>query len=1434
MDNDDEQTNCDCSSAYRNIESMVADITDRALINGQNQRKQAMIASLMETQKIKDHFNYSFCQQKPSDNFELGQKFKQLGIGTKQNDDNILKYEQIDQQNLKYYDDVETPHSSIQTSDLSSEEVQTEKFQLEDIKDNPFYGMQRVSQESISKKQNNQRDPTEENDKTLNIISQKVYSKNYLNIFYFIIKFKFLLNKLISIRNVFTLKEYHFQLINDKSFGVKFAKINKNVRFKDKLKRSVNNICKKFAQIPVIEPSHFIVVGQEIHSFIFILGQFFFLPVKVCFNVDIRNQYFILLFEKIPPIYFICEIFFKMNKGYYSEGIAVVDRLSAYKRYIRNYLIFDIITAGALYANESQSYYVLIFLVRIFQMQEIFEKIDENFMLSQKFPIYFQLFQLLYQILLVAHICGCGFHFVGLHSDQENNWIVKNQLDNAPFIDNYISSIYFAIIAMITVGFGDIVPINKYERMYVIFQTCFSCGIFAFAINTIGNIVKEKQAQTQELKANKNLVLTYMKVRNISKQNQNKVIRFLEYSHRNQNDNPQKGKLLIQNMSKSVRDEVYFEFFTKVINQIPLFTNYFSEKIRQEIQSEFSEAVYGPGDCILNQGKPSKNLYFVISGEIQQVIKLKETSYNQQQQKQVIVQILKQGDTFDYESFIGNYPCKYEYISKNTSQVAYIQKEVFLDILQNYRLDYEQYCMLVHNIKLKNQCSLFKECQSCKNKFHNILNCPLLHYEVNKELLLKRYICEKPQKRQDFLRQNKRFNSSNLKQMRNQLKFFRLRLPKDYVYERQNNEEEVYDINKNQFCQLLEYDDDEVFITCSPRLIFSESSNNIVYVIDEEDDVMQDMIEEQENSGFIDESFISQQQLAMKRRNGLLVSKKSQQDEQKKSQQPKFNRSKTSKNKKKQHKVLNFAFSSDFKNYNKNSEFDKYDDQFNKNIKNIQLNKASFGQLKSKSLTSLCNNFQNSAINSTDFQENQYSNQNQQDKMLVDDQFYSKTDIQKSHATSIVKKKQHKFCDEKMLSIQTQTQTSNIEDSQRLHQQNMQQVFPISKVTSEFQIPSNQQIQNGIAGTVQTEKIFSQQSIQNQYSMCLSPLLLEEQSIKNKNQSSMNQQINKNSLQQTNQILIKNINNQHAQVNQHNQAIQSLINNPHQLNLKNPQISPKRNSLSGVQEQQNITTINSLPSSLNQKNQSKLSVLNELVPYQGSSSASNSQIKELSQYSKRISQQYKPGFQYQKQQSLNGFQQNQQPSQTFIGNQNQTQNQFQICQSRQFSNLSSSNQPKKTNKLQTKLNSFASQIKNEEAQKSQEEQNKEQLNEQINNDEHKFEDDKFETPFFIPQFEIMKLFKCFLPHNNYDIVLENYKSRHQLNIYQKKFIKINRRPRKKLASYNLFKKGRPRNKRKLDLDISPQQLQQSLELKLSTVKKQNAFPEIQKTIQQQN
>jgi hypothetical protein len=64
---------------------------------------------------------------------------------------------------------------------------------------------------------------------------------------------------------------------------------------------------------------------------------------------------------------------------------------------------------------------------------------------------------------------------------------------------------------MITLGYGDIVPTTTIERIFVIWMTLFSCGIFGYALSSIGSIIKDLKDKNLEFQLKMNALKVHMK-----------------------------------------------------------------------------------------------------------------------------------------------------------------------------------------------------------------------------------------------------------------------------------------------------------------------------------------------------------------------------------------------------------------------------------------------------------------------------------------------------------------------------------------------------------------------------------------------------------------------------------------------------------------------------------------------------------------------------------------------------------------------------------------------------------------------------------------------------------------------------------------------------------------------------------------------------------
>ena len=80
--------------------------------------------------------------------------------------------------------------------------------------------------------------------------------------------------------------------------------------------------------------------------------------------------------------------------------------------------------------------------------------------------------------------------FIGKHSYP--NWITRNGFDNQSYFLLYLTSLYYLITTMTTVGYGDIVVVTFSETVFQIIVLSVGIFVYSWIVSNIGNYVKNE------------------------------------------------------------------------------------------------------------------------------------------------------------------------------------------------------------------------------------------------------------------------------------------------------------------------------------------------------------------------------------------------------------------------------------------------------------------------------------------------------------------------------------------------------------------------------------------------------------------------------------------------------------------------------------------------------------------------------------------------------------------------------------------------------------------------------------------------------------------------------------------------------------------------------------------------------------------------------
>lgn len=193
----------------------------------------------------------------------------------------------------------------------------------------------------------------------------------------------------------------------------------------------------------------------------------------------------------------------------------------------------------------------------------------------------YELFKLILSILFIAHFFGCSFYYfsdsLSSVDDGTMTWIQQQNIVHEDWFVKYSFSLYWAVVTMVTIGYGDITPINYQEKLFVVGISLLGCGVFAYSLNSIGTIVQDLTKRSTMFNAKMAQLSALMKKKNLSSQLQIKVKKYFEYLHEEQMEENSGQDMLLNQLAHTLKTEVLTEIYLKVLLSTKFFKMNFSE-----------------------------------------------------------------------------------------------------------------------------------------------------------------------------------------------------------------------------------------------------------------------------------------------------------------------------------------------------------------------------------------------------------------------------------------------------------------------------------------------------------------------------------------------------------------------------------------------------------------------------------------------------------------------------------------------------------------------------------------------------------------------------------------------------------------------------------------------------------------------------------------
>ncbi|CAD8107182.1 unnamed protein product [Paramecium primaurelia] len=507
-------------------------------------------------------------------------------------------------------------------------------------------------------------------------------------------------------------------------------------------------------KIPIIQPESLFKMYWDFFTSIFRILLLILVPLEIAFKPEILFNNLIYI---TYVILFILQLDFliRINTLTYKNGYAIKDKWDLVVHQLKKEFLTDFSTSLILIIfmiipdmNTNANLFLLIILGQHKYVYETFAKSDQISYLTRPQRGVFGLLKFILTLLYILHLFSCiWFYFSSIRV--EDSWIRFNEIENKDWEEQYLQALYFAVVTMLTIGYGDMVPKNAIEKIVTMVFVLGACLWVSYSVNFIGSIIDDITQNQVERNRRMRVINKYMNQRKIPYSLQHQVKEYLTFRWKEDDEvDLEMEQTLLEQLSDELKEELDKQAHKVFIQKSEFLQKYFSEELRNALFKSIKRKIVPPQNTFSTDFSNEQHLCFVEQGYI-------VYQHPERKQRSKMNAVINQGQFFCVKDFITNNPQVDHFKAIGYVSLLILSKSDFMETLKDYPQDFQKYCQLKEAITLSYHPSTLENgvfCPACLNFKHSLNNCPQVQYVPNREAVIKRHCMSKQQNSSTYIR----------------------------------------------------------------------------------------------------------------------------------------------------------------------------------------------------------------------------------------------------------------------------------------------------------------------------------------------------------------------------------------------------------------------------------------------------------------------------------------------------------------------------------------------------------------------------------------------------------------------------------------------------------------------------------------------------------